>query len=55
MLKTDVFIYQTKAINEGKCQLNSLYQSWIANSCDGDTALLERVAKFRNSTLTAVM
>jgi len=50
-----VFIYQNKIINEGKCHLNNLYHSWIANSCDGDTALSEHVAKVRNRTLTAVM
>jgi len=50
-----VFIYQNKIINEGKRHLNSLYCSLIANSCDGDTALSEHVAKLRNRTLTAVM
>jgi hypothetical protein len=43
-IKTDVFIYQNKAINEGKQDLNSMYHSWIANGCDGDTALSENVA-----------
>jgi hypothetical protein len=50
-----VFIYQNKIINGGKYHINSLYHSWIANSCDGDTALSEHVAKVRNRTLTAVM
>jgi len=50
-----VFIYQNKIIKVGKCHLNSLYCSWIANSCDGDTALSEHVAKLRNRTLTGVM
>jgi len=50
-----VFIYQNKIIKGGKSHLNSLYQGWIANSCDGDTALSEHVAKVRNRTLTAVM
>ena len=50
-----MFVYGNKIINEGKCHLNSLYHSWIVNSCDGDTALSEHVAKLRNRTLTAVM
>ena len=44
LIWADVFIYWNKIINEGKHQLNSLYWSWIANSCDGDTALWEHVA-----------
>jgi hypothetical protein len=32
-----------KIINEGTRHLNSLNRSWIANSCDGDTALSEHV------------
>jgi hypothetical protein len=39
LISADVLIYQNKIINEGKRHLNSLYRSWIANSCDGDTAL----------------
>jgi len=39
-----VFIYQNKIINKGKHHLNSLYRSWIVNTCDGDTALSENVA-----------
>jgi len=39
-----VFIYPNQIISEGKHHLNSLYRSWIANSCDGDTALSEHVA-----------
>jgi len=50
-----VFIYQNKIIKGVKRHLNSLYHSWITNSCDGDTALSEHVAKVRNRTLTAVM
>jgi len=38
-----MFIYQNKFINEGKHDLNSLYCSWIVNSCGGDTALSEHV------------
>jgi len=43
LIKTDVFIYQNKVINEGKHHLNSLYHSWIADSCDGDTALCQNL------------
>ena len=39
-----MFIYQNKIINEGKYHVNSLYRCWIANSCNGDTALSEHVA-----------
>ena len=64
-----MFIYPNQIISEGKHHLNSLYRSWIANSCDGDTALSEHVAnscdgdtalsehvaKFTDRTLTAVV
>jgi len=43
LVNADVFIYQNKVINEGKCHLNSLWNSWIANSCDGDTALCQNM------------
>jgi len=43
LIWAEVFIYQNKIISEGKHHLNCLYRSWIANSCDGDTALSERV------------
>jgi len=36
-----VIIYKDKIINEGKCHLNRLYNGWIANSCDGDTAVCQ--------------
>ena len=47
LIKTDVYINQHTIINEGHCYLDSLYCSWIANSCV--------VAKVRNRILTAVM
>jgi hypothetical protein len=43
LISADMFIYQNKIINEAKRHLNSLYCSWIANSCDGDTALCENM------------
>jgi hypothetical protein len=43
LIKTDVFIYQNKVINEGKHHPHSLYCSWIANSCEDDTALCENM------------
>jgi len=39
LIWADVFINQNKIINEVKHPQNSLYHSWIANNCDGDTAL----------------
>ena len=44
LILADVFIFQSEIVNEGKHRLNHLYHSWIANSCDGDTALSEHVA-----------
>ena len=44
LILADVFIFQSEIVNEGKHHLNHLYHSWIANSCDGDTALSEHVA-----------
>ena len=41
LIKTDVYIHQHTVIREGKCHLNSVFHSWIANSCDGDTALCQ--------------
>ena len=55
VIRTVVFIYQNKIINEGKRHLNSLYLSGIANSCDRVTALSEHAAKVRHRTLSAVM
>ena len=43
LIWADVFIYQTKVMNEEKSQLNSLQYSWIANSTDGDTALCQNM------------
>jgi hypothetical protein len=43
LIWTDVFIYWNKVTNEGKRHLNSLYWSWIGNSCGGDTALCQNM------------
>ena len=40
-----MFIYQNKVKNEGNHQLNILCHSWVANRCDGDSALSEHVTK----------
>jgi len=51
LIRVDVLVYQNEIINDGKCHLNSLYQRWIPNSFDGDTAL----ARVMNRMLTAVI
>ena len=43
LILADVFVYQNKVTNEGKPHLNSLYLSWIVNSCDGDTELCQNM------------
>jgi hypothetical protein len=43
LIWADMFVYGNKIINEEKCHFNSLYHSWIVNSCDGDTALCQNM------------
>jgi hypothetical protein len=48
-IRVDVFYHQNKVKNEGKGHIKCLHWSWFANSCDGDTALSELVAKVINN------